>query len=72
MLINSDLPLFHKGDEMVSATVTRKHHFISNFYLAGFTASGKKDNTLWVLDKQTLEQRLQKTSNIAHQKDLPR
>ena len=26
----------------------KRHHFIPQFYLAGFTDSGKKDGSIWV------------------------
>ena len=31
----------------------RKHHYVPQFYLAGFTATGNKDGQLWVFDKET-------------------
>src|SRR5687768_11444215 len=31
----------------------RKHHFVPQFYLAGFTPSGTRDDSLFVLDRQT-------------------
>ena len=34
----------------------RKHHYVPQFYLAGFTKTGEKCGTLWVFDKHKLKQ----------------
>jgi hypothetical protein len=52
--------------------MTRKHHYISQLHLAGFTPSGTKEDFLYVLDKGKIEQRRQKVSEVAHQRDYYR
>ncbi|MBZ0102684.1 MAG: DUF4238 domain-containing protein, partial [Thermoanaerobaculia bacterium] len=34
------------------APVARAHHYVPGFYLAGFTPSGRRDDFLWVHDRQ--------------------
>ncbi|WP_082615504.1 DUF4238 domain-containing protein [Acidovorax sp. Root267] len=53
-------------------TVARRHHFLPQGYLAGFTDSGRKDGMLHVLDLQ--ESRSFRTSplNVAVEKDFKR
>jgi hypothetical protein len=48
----------------------RKHHYVPRFYLAGFTASGTKDDYLHVLDQTVPEQFSGKPSELAHQRDF--
>lgn len=53
-------------------SVARRHHFLPQGYLAGFTDSGRKDGTLHVLDLK--ERRSFRTSplNVAVEKDFKR
>lgn len=49
-------PPFPPGRSVVimsGMSIPRKHHFIPKFYLAGFTASGRDDDKLFVHDKST-------------------
>lgn len=46
---------------------SRRHHIVPQFYLAGFTDSGKKDGLLWVLDMNELRQWRGKPKNVAFQ-----
>lgn len=48
----------------------RKHHYVPKFYLAGFTASGTKDDYLHVLDQTVPKQFRGKPSELAHQRDF--
>jgi hypothetical protein len=48
---------------------SRKHHFLPQFYLAGFTDSGNKEGTLWVLDKENLRQWESNPKGAAYCKD---
>ena len=50
----------------------RRHHFIPEFYLAGFTLSGSKDDFLWVLDQEQVQQWKAKPSKTGHQRDFYR
>jgi hypothetical protein len=34
----------------------RKHHYLPQFYLAGFTKTDARDGRLWVFDKRKLKQ----------------
>lgn len=51
---------------------SRRHHFISQFHLAGFTPTGNKDDRLWVTDQATGKRWQSLIGNIAHQRDLYR
>lgn len=51
---------------------SRHHHYISKFYLEGFTARGSKDDYLWVMDKEQKKQWKAKPENAAHQRDFYR
>jgi len=48
----------------------KKHHYISQFYLGGFTSSGEKADSLWVLDQNNVKQWKSKPSNIAYEFDF--
>lgn len=48
----------------------RKHHFLPQFYLEGFTANGKKDEFLHVIDLRSGKQWPARPSNVAFQVDL--
>ena len=53
-------------------SLPRKHHYVPQFYLQGFTVNGKKDGQLWVLDKKTGEQWQSTVKKSARQTDLYR
>jgi hypothetical protein len=42
---------------------------LPQFYLAGFTKTGRKDGTLWVLDKEERKQWKSKPRKVAHRRD---
>lgn len=50
----------------------RRHHYLPQFYLAGFTPSGKKEDKLWVFDLDTGKKFTTTTENVACEKDLYR
>lgn len=56
------------GDRTMSTP--RKHHFVPQFYLAGFTPSGSKDDKLFVLDKTTGRQWRSCPGDAGCQKDF--
>jgi hypothetical protein len=59
-------------DKESESQLSRKHHFLPQFYLAGFTESGRKDGTLWVLDKKELRQWKSSPRKTAHRRDYYR
>ncbi|MHB1033717.1 MAG: DUF4238 domain-containing protein [Pirellulales bacterium] len=48
----------------------RKHHYVPQFYLAGFTREDSNDGTLHVLDLAKKMQRRSTPKNTAHQRDF--
>lgn len=50
----------------------RRHHYLPQFYLAGFTPSGNKDDKLWVFDLETGEKRQSGLQNVACERDFYR
>jgi hypothetical protein len=48
----------------------RKHHYVPQFYLAGFTETGARDGRLYVLDRRTLRRWQSTPKNSAHQRDF--
>ena len=48
----------------------RKHHFVPQFYLGGFTPSGSKDDQLYVLDLATCHHWRSSPGDTACQKDF--
>lgn len=48
----------------------KMHHYIPQFYLAGFTSSGKKDGYLWVFDTSNGNIFKSKPRNVGKQKDF--
>jgi len=50
----------------------RHHHYIPSFFLEGFTASGSKDDYLFVLDIKQKKMWRAKSENAAHQRDFYR
>jgi len=51
---------------------TRKSHFLSRFYLGGFTRSGKKEDQFWVYSKVQQSTWRTRAENAGHQRDLSR
>src|SRR5713101_4902026 len=52
--------------------LARRHHFLPQFYLAGFTYSASRDDFLWVLDQSEAKQWRARPAEIAHQRDFYR
>jgi hypothetical protein len=50
----------------------RRHHYLPQFYLAGFTDKGTKKGHLWVLDHETRGQWIAKPDDVAIECDLYR
>ena len=48
----------------------RKHHYVPQFFLAGFTPSGRRKDFLWVTDKKKLEQRKARPLKVALKRDF--
>ena len=55
---------------MANGNIPRKHHYVSQFLLAGFTADGSKDGKLYVSDLQAKKGWQAKTTHGAHERDL--
>jgi hypothetical protein len=49
---------------------TRKAHFLSRYYLGGFTPTGSKNDYFWVWDKARRVTWRMRAENAAHQRDL--
>jgi len=56
----------------VAKKPARAHHYLPQFYLAGFTLSGDRNGTLWVLDREQGKSWQTRPDNIAHQRDFYR
>jgi hypothetical protein len=56
----------------MTGQVARRHHFVPEFYLAGFTGAGSKDDFLYALDRVTLKQWKARPAELAHQRDFYR
>lgn len=54
------------------ASRPQKHHWLPQFYLAGFTASGEKTGSLWTTDLQRRVQRSAAVKKVACERDLYR
>jgi hypothetical protein len=52
--------------------ISHRHHYVPEFYLAGFTASGEKDDFLFVFDKDKKKQWKSKPNSIAFEHDYYR
>lgn len=50
----------------------RAHHYVPEFYLAGFTVSGSRDDQLWVFDRKQNKSWPTKPANIGHERDFYR
>src|SRR5690606_4916892 len=48
----------------------RRAHYLSRFFMAGFTPSGNRDDLLWVTSKTQQRRWRQKAEDVAHQRDL--
>src|SRR6266849_6470008 len=54
------------------AKIARRHHFIPQLYLAGFTDSGEKTGLLYAHDLRELKSWRAKPSNVAFERDFYR
>ena len=54
---------------MFVAKRARKHHYLPQFYLEGFTPTGKREDFLWVGDLEKKEQRRSRPSRVALETD---
>ena len=52
--------------------VPRKHHYVPNFYLKGFTKEGTEDGRIWVTDTKLKNQWPSSPKNSASEKDFYR
>lgn len=50
----------------------RAHHYVPQFWLAGFTDTGEKDGRLWVTDLKRQKQWLSNPENAGHRRDFYR
>ncbi len=55
---------------MSNGNIPRKHHFVSQFLLAGFTSDGSKEGKLYVSDLEAEKGWQAKPADAAHQRDL--
>lgn len=67
---SNETSLDEKPRKTLVTNQPRKHHYVPKFYLAGFTASGSKDDYLYVLDQTVPKQFRAKPSKLAHQRDF--
>lgn len=49
---------------------SKRNHYIPRFFLSAFTPSETKEDFLWILDKNKVEQRQDLVKNIAYEKNL--
>lgn len=49
---------------------TRKSHFLSRFYLGGFTLSGRREDRFWVFNKKEQRRWPMRAEEAGHQRDL--
>jgi hypothetical protein len=68
--LSKDTSLDEKPRKTLVTNQPRKHHYVPKFYLAGFTASGSKDDYLYVLDQTVPKKFRSKPSELAHQRDF--
>ncbi len=54
-----------KGRFVIEMTDPKRHHYLPEFYLAGFTADGRRDSAFTVFDRDTSTFRLQTPVNTA-------
>lgn len=50
----------------------RRHHYVAQMYLAGFTNTGTKDGQLWVADLKRKHEWRCKPEGVAHSRDFYR
>jgi hypothetical protein len=50
----------------------RAHHFVPQFWLAGFTDTGEKNGRLWVTDLKRKKQWITNPQNAGHRRDFYR
>lgn len=55
---------------MSKQRISRRHHYVPKFYLAGFTPSATPDDYLWVFDKKTGKSWKSKPENVAFERDF--
>ena len=55
---------------MANGNIPRKHHYVSQFLLAGFTTDGSRDGKLYVSDLHASKGWQSNTSHAAHERDL--
>lgn len=56
----------------VTTKVARAHHYVPEFYLAGFTLSGSREDMLWVFDQEQDKHWQARPKKIAHERDFYR
>lgn len=57
---------------MAGQSIPRGHHYVPEFYLAGFTPTGSKDDFLWVHDGEQRKAWRTRPRNVAHERDYYR
>lgn len=50
----------------------RRHHYVTESFLAGFTESGSRSDMLWVHDLKDKRRRQQRPNQVAHERDFYR
>lgn len=53
-------------------TISRRHHYVPEFYLAGFTPAGTRDDQLWVIDRKRGKHWRQRPREMACERDYYR
>ena len=61
-----------EGQRVMKKKTARAHHYIPEFYLAGFTDTGGKEGYLEVIDQETGKQWRTKPKNVANHRDFYR
>jgi hypothetical protein len=56
----------------VTKKPARAHHYLPQFFLAGFTLAGTRDESLWVIDREQDRSWQTRPINIAHKRDFYR
>lgn len=55
---------------MSKQQISRRHHYVPKFYLAGFTPSATPEDYLWIFDKKTRKSWKSKPQNVAFERDF--
>jgi hypothetical protein len=55
---------------VTDASIPRSHHYVPEFYLAGFTPSGSKEDFLWVRDFEQQKEWRCRPRNVAAERDF--